>query len=255
MENYFEYEPEYYGIKLGDIFKKAYEKLKEIKKDKEEELCKHDFFGTVLYKLTENRLMILIPKIKQNYELFKSPILFLDEKEKEIFQVYTEISLKEILNLFKKIYDFYVNSQVKTVEDILKNIPPKISLKKKEENNIKFETFKSLNKKYDMPKDKNMILMKTNELTANNIFSLGIRRNENFSMIIDKRRTLIDEIQDFMNSDEKIILKIFGCDGVGKSVSFIYLTSLKIILKQFILILRSIIMQMILKKWKYLNVN
>ena len=226
MENYFEYEPEYYGIKLGDIFKKAYEKLKEIKKDKEEELCKHDFFGTVLYKLTENRLMISIPKIKQNYELFKSPILFLDEKEKVIFQVYTEISLKEILNLFKKKYDFYVNSQVKTVEDILKNIPPKISLKKKEENNIKFETFKLLNKKYDMPKDKNMILMKTNELTANNIFSLGIRRNENFSMIIDKRRALIDEIQDFMNSDEKVILKIFGGDGVGKSVSFIYLTSL-----------------------------
>ena len=100
------------------------------------------------------------------------------------------------------------------------NISLKILLKKKEYNNIKFEIFKSLNKKYEIPKDKNIILKKANELTAR------IRRNENFCMIIDKRRVLIKEIQNFMNSDEEIILKIFGSEGVGISVSFIYLTSL-----------------------------
>lgn len=41
-------------------------------------------------------------------------------------------------------------------------------------------------------------------------------------MVIEKRNDLINEIDDFFNSEDKI-LKIYGCDGIGKSISFIYL--------------------------------
>lgn len=38
---------------------------------------------------------------------------------------------------------------------------------------------------------------------------------------------LIEEIKDFMNHEVERVMKIFGVDGVGKSLTFVYLTSLR----------------------------
>ena len=214
----------FFGMNLRDIFTKAYSTYTTSKKEINE--FNNNFFGKCSYQLKGNDFEINIPKIKKVYKLFKQPLLFINEKDETISKVYDKDSLKEILNNYSNTYEFYINSIKKEMKEIIQNekIPIQILLKKKQDT-IQFDIFKSLNNKKELPEKEKLIQIKTNELIPYNINSLGIRRNENFTMILDKRDELIKEIKDFMNSNE-IIMKIFGCDGIGKSITFIYLTSL-----------------------------
>ena len=54
---------------------------------------------------------------------------------------------------------------------------------------------------------------------------MNLTRDKNIQIIIEKRDDFINEISNFFNSDD-VILKIYGCDGIGKSLSFVYLQSL-----------------------------
>ena len=69
-------------------------------------------------------------------------------------------------------------------------------------------------------------VIRTNQLIAQDIPSLNIIRNQNIDIILENRNNFIDEIKQFVESED-IILKIFGCDGIGKSLTFLYLTLLK----------------------------
>ena len=91
----------------------------------------------------------------------------------------------------------------------------------KKKNSINYEIFETLNKKYKLS-DQKFVSIYTNEVIPEDIKTLGFQRNKNYLMVIEKRNDLINEIDDFFNSEDKI-LKIYGCDGIGKSISFIYL--------------------------------
>lgn len=56
--------------------------------------------------------------------------------------------------------------------------------------------------------------------------SLGLYRDNNINLVVKKRDELIDEIKDFMDDENEVIMKIYGVDGIGKSLTLIYLTSL-----------------------------
>ena len=69
------------------------------------------------------------------------------------------------------------------------------------------------------------ISLVANQIIPENIDSLNLTRDKNIQIIIEKRDDFINEISNFFNSDD-VILKIYGCDGIGKSLSFVYLQSL-----------------------------
>lgn len=212
------------GISLKDVFTKAYIEFNNTNKTKAD-FETGDFFGKCSYELKEEELIIKIPITGKEFNIFKKPLIFIGEKKEEISKVYNKKSLKQLLDVYSNTYEFYIDSEIKKKEEILQNeIPSQIMLKEKQ-NSIPFDIFKSLYIKKEIPSNEKKILINTNELTPIDIFSLGIRRNKDFTMIIDKRDKLIKEIKDFMKSNE-IIMKIFGCDGIGKSITFVYLSSL-----------------------------
>ena len=216
--------------KSKDLSKNNETENTEDKKDINEKnsvfVCQDSFFGKIYYELCKNEIIIDIRDFNEKVKIFKEPVKFFNEEDKQIYEVYNKDSLETSLKFYSDKYLLFVDNKIQTSSEILENIPNKIILKIKENENLLFDIFKSINKKEEMPKDKGTISIDTNKLVTQNINSLGIRRNEQFHLIINSRNELIKEIQDFMDSEE-IIMKIFGCDGVGKSISFIYLTSLK----------------------------
>lgn len=216
---------EVYDINIMDIIEIVYKKLKNNEKEGRD-IFDHPYFGKVSYKLIENEksIQIAFSGIKDKISIFENKVLFKFEG-KEIASAHDMNSLQAVLTKCLDEYDFYVENIIKTQNQILEHIPPEIILKKKE-HRIPFEIFQSINIKHEIPINEKIISIQTNELVTQDINSLGIKRNEQFKMVIEKRNELIKEIEDFMDSQEKI-MKIFGCDGIGKSISFIYLTSLK----------------------------
>ena len=55
--------------------------------------------------------------------------------------------------------------------------------------------------------------------------------NSELNLIVKQRNVLIQNILEFLNKKEKLLLKIYGSDGIGKSVSFLYFTTIKTIYK------------------------
>ena len=219
--------PELYNISLEDIFTKICKLFKEANQ-KNHIHFDDSFFGQVQCNLTDNGIEVSFSNFtEQKYTVFKTPIHFIELKErKEIFLIYDKKTLEDILKIFSNIYIFYIDNEEVTNDIILNKLPSQVFVKNRE-HKISFENFKALNNKSDIPTNKNVISINTNELISQDIGSLGIKRNTEFSLIIDKRNELINEIRSFMDSNDEIIMKIFGCDGVGKSISFIYLCTLK----------------------------
>jgi pantothenate kinase-related protein Tda10 len=57
--------------------------------------------------------------------------------------------------------------------------------------------------------------------------SLSININTEFQLFINQRIILIEKIMNFLKDDKKSILKIYGSDGIGKSVTFLYFTTIE----------------------------
>ena len=92
---------------------------------------------------------------------------------------------------------------------------------------LSFEFFKELSEKGKLPQnEEDNINIETSKLIPKDIYTLNLKRNDKFDMIIKDRYKLINIIYEFLNSKFKI-LKIYGVEGIGKSISFIYFSYLQ----------------------------
>ena len=150
-----------------------------------------------------------------------------ENSEEGIIVVYTKADLNYALNIFDDSYEFIVNSKITTDKTlILNDLPAKIILRRRKvENTLPFEIFESLNHKKGIS-NKDYISIKINELIPQDILSLGIYRDNMINIVLKNRNELINEIINFVGDQKERILKIFGVDGIGKSLTCVYLTSL-----------------------------
>lgn len=192
------------------------------------EAIKYEFteniIGNISCQLVKNDIEINFLKIQEQIKIFKESIVFKSTKTNTQIIVYNEEKLRELLNDQEKNYYFYNDVHLITSEEIIKNRPTLITLVEKDE--ISYEFFSPLNEKGEIPINTNVISIKTNCLSAINISSLNLARNTNFSMIVPERNKLIKILNEFLISKYKI-LKVYGSDGIGKSMSFIYYAYLK----------------------------
>lgn len=165
----------------------------------------------------------------EKFEIYKVPICFENEKNETLFKVYNDQQLDSIINnnLLKEInidFDFYSKTNTKlSTDEIVKNKIKTVILKPK--INQLENIFKPLCE--ILPTDVENITIKTNCLLPEGSQSLLLDLNSNLELIVKQRNVLISKILEFMKKDNKLILKIYGSDGIGKSVTLLYLTSIK----------------------------
>lgn len=202
-------------------------KLEEKKVEKENEKIYQfyeEILGNVLCELKENEIEIKFEKLKEKISIFKSPVTISSKLENINYTLYNQETLKRALTDQIKNYLFYCDDNLVTSEYILNQKPPLVTMIKK--SNIPFEIFSPLNEKEHVPKDKNVISIDTNTLIPINISTLNLYRDTKFSLVITERNRLITLLNRFLDSKYKI-LKIYGADGIGKSISFVYYTHIK----------------------------
>ena len=100
-----------------------------------------------------------------------------------------------------------------------------IIIKKKTNNNIiKFEY---LNKKNKFESDKKIkIYDNKQELSPMPLEELNYFKNEKFTLVLEQRNKFIEKIREFINFSSERKLDIYGCDGIGKTITYIYLSNL-----------------------------
>ena len=193
------------------------------------QVCFHKILGIVSYITLNNEIKISFSNKNTPFFILKHPILFVEKENNEegITVIYTKSDLNKALNLFDKSHEFIVNSKIiKDKTLILNDLPTKIILRRrKKENELTFEIFESLNHKKEIS-NKDYISIEINELIPQDILSLGIYRDNMINIVLKNRNELIKEIINFMGNGKERIMKIFGVDGIGKSLTCIYLTSL-----------------------------
>ena len=212
-----------YFIELKDICIKVLKHIEKTKKIEDQNVHTDTNLGNVSYKIKDEIIEITFSNVLDKVEIFKNPIIFKDNENKEVFKAFNEKLLNYALNSTLNKYEFYVGGTQKTMEEIIKLKPQEIILKEKFKSD--YEIFKKLNIKKDLPKAKTTTI-NINDFLPGNIETLGLKRNTKIKIIIEQREELINEINNFFLSKDKI-LKIYGCDGIGKSVTFVYLQSLK----------------------------
>ena len=213
-------------INIGDIIEKTYEKLKDTS-NVTRDVCNHEIFGDISYEVLDDEIKLCFSKKNLYFNILNHPVLFIVEnKEEDSLSIFTKSDLKKAIEDFEDLYEFIVNSKIiKGADEILKNIPSRIILRQKKDNVNLYDVFVPLNKKHQIP-NKDAISIETNELISQNINSLGILRDNIITVVIKKRDELIKEIRDFMDNKTEKIMKMLGVDGIGKSLTCVYLTSL-----------------------------
>ena len=178
----------------------------------------------ISYKLKNDIFIISFNDI--NYKIEKNPFLFYHKKNVLLGKTYSyEIFEKFIKSIFDK-FDVYNdnNKELKSKEDILNNPSRKFILKEK--NKFSLEIFNLLNFKRDfIPNEINNIIIPQSQLSPipSKEFYLN---NKNINIVLEHRNKFLMIIKEFMeNWNEKIFI-IYGCDGIGKTVTFIYLSNL-----------------------------
>jgi len=176
------------------------------------------------YILNDNIFKINYNNIE--YVIEKEPFIFYSEENKLLGKVYDVQSFIKLMKRIINILEIYndKNIELKTKNDILNNKSRKFIIKEK----IKFtrEKFNSLNSKRDFdPKLNEPITIPKSELSPIPLKEFH-SEEKNIKLILEKRNELITYINDFMESWKKKILIIYGCDGIGKSATYIYLSNL-----------------------------
>ena len=179
-------------------------------------------YNKINYKIIKDEIKIIFENLgNKSINIFKNPIKIKDEHNKELFKIYEKDTLKMLYDKYLDIYEFYYNNKLLDMK-ALENYQ-EIILKKKASTLL--SNFKPLFSKKIIPENTETICTLTNELTPVNINSLNLVRNSSLNIIIKNRIELINQFKNFIISEQNI-LKIFGCEGVGKSISLIYFTSL-----------------------------
>ena len=214
--------------RIDNIIKKVYEIISNDDKKLEGEVCKDPDLGTITFSVLEKEIKLKFSKVKSEFFILKQYFYLINEKNKNnLILIFTKSDLEKAFKDYSTSYNFLIDNFIyDDINKILEKNPSKIILSPKEDTDIPKEIFYSLNKKYDISKE-DSIVVKTNELISQNIYSLGIYRDKEISLVLKKRNDFIDEIKDFMNKTGEVIMKIYGVDGIGKSMTFVYLTSLK----------------------------
>ncbi len=157
----------------------------------------------------------------------KKPMLFLDENNKILFKAYsrTDPYFSNILKMTEPKYDFYLSTNEKlSFKDLFEKRHKITKIIIKLKINEYKDIFEPLCTK--LPKKGDFIDTKTNYFLPESSQSLFIDRNSDFKLCIDQRIDLINLIFNFLQST-KYILKIYGADGIGKSLSLLYLTTIE----------------------------
>ena len=181
-----------------------------------------ELLGKIKCELLENKINIEFTSMKSNITIFKEPIRFI--KIYTEIEVYDEEKLQKLIEDHKKENYFYCNEKMINPDDIIKNKPKIINISPKK--SIEFELFDPLNEKEIINTDLNNVKIDTKKLTPIDLNSLNLMRNNDFEVIIKDRIELFGILDQFLNSNYKI-LKIYGTDGIGKSITYIYYTHLK----------------------------
>ena len=168
-------------------------------------------------------------KLENNKFLIdKEPIKFMDENKNILFKIYDHqspylLSLLQQTNIY---YDFYLPTDKKiSLDDLIKKIKENKTIIIKLKFNQYIEIFEPLCTK--LAKSGDIIDTKVNYFLPESSQSLLVDHNSDFKLFIAQRIDLVNKIIDFIKST-KYILKIYGTDGIGKSISFLYLTTIEI---------------------------
>ncbi len=159
---------------------------------------------------------------KQTFTIDKNPICFYDEDDKCLFKIYDksdEFHIKSIFDIICLHYDcFLPDGNIIPISDIISKGEKKIILIDKSESYEK--EFKPLCK--TLPIEGNIIDINTSSLLPIKSESLLLDINSEFNLIIKQRIPLINRLKDFVKNKNNKILKIYGSDGIGKSITFLY---------------------------------
>ena len=218
--NFIELELE--GVPLKNICLEILDYIKKNNKSEANKIYADDIFGNISYKIIEDLIEISFENNPTKIEIYKNPIVLKNEENKEIYKAFNKELLDNSLKMASNYYEFYAKGKIQNISNILLEKPSEIILKKK--NLINFDIFELLNGKTNLISEKTIII-ETNKILPENINSLDLKRNNKLEVILYKRNDLLNEINNFYDSDE-VLLKIYGTDGIGKSLSFIYLQSL-----------------------------
>ena len=187
-----------------------------------EYIFEDNLFETIKCKLSDENITIEFPSISQKIIIFKKPVIF--RYNNGSIEVFDEENLKKVLNDYNNEYLFYSEEKAREKNEILMNRPSEVRLIPKTKLNIEYLEY--LNEKEDIPKNENTVSINACKLTTMDLNSLNVKRNENFEVAIKDRMFLFKILNEFLDSKYKI-LKIFGSDGIGKSISFLYYTHIK----------------------------
>ena len=179
----------------------------------------------ITFEKTDNKISIDFNG--DNFQIDKEPISFFGPKGESLFKIYdssNKLYIDDIRKGIENKYEFFLKTgeKIKFEEIIGKGIKSIIvNMRDNQYNNI----FKPLCERLET-KEKHLEI-NTNCFLPKESQSLLIRSNSKFQLIIDKRQDLIQKIFDFMKNDKKFILKIYGSNGIGKSITFLYFMTIK----------------------------
>jgi len=208
---------------LTDVTEEVLKKYKEKNQDSFKFLD-HE----VKYKSQEKK--IIIEYNGNEYTIETEPYtVYLDSKEEQNllgkYYNYDE-KLIRFLNYSKTSFDLFIDQiLIKDEKDIKTCKNRDIIIKKKENND--FIKFEYLNKKNKFESDKKIrIYENKQELSPMPLEELNYIKNEKFTLVLDQRNKLIEKIGEFINYSSERKLDIYGCDGIGKTITYIYLSNL-----------------------------
>ena len=163
----------------------------------------------------------------EHFQIDKEPICFLSKDNKLLFKIYDKSNLSNLNNIekrLKNIYDLFTEKGEKIeFQNIIENKLKSVIIKKK--NDLYENIFKPLCER--IKTEEKHIEINSNLLLPNNSQSLLINHSSKFKIIIDKRKVLKEKIISFMENNKKWILKIYGSNGIGKSVTFLYFMAIE----------------------------
>ena len=185
----------------------------------------------VNYIIEENKIIINYKNIK--FEIEKFPYKFyLNEKKDENFcgQTYSKDVLKKIFNniqLYETYTLFINNKKITNINQILETQNREIIIF---DNNvlIYYQKFIFLNNKnISIENKESSIFLNQKELSPIPFEEINyINENEQFNLILESRLEFIKFINEFIKSKNETELIIFGSDGIGKTVSFLFLNKI-----------------------------
>ena len=197
-----------------------------ISSDKEKGTLTTENNEEISYEKNENNKIKIILN-GQERTIDAEPISFINEKGETIFKVYDKNllnTINEALSIISSDYNFYnKENQIISKEELSKTNDRIITLKlkNKELENLFAPLFKEINIENDAE------TINTNLFLPFKSENLNLEFNSAFQLVIKQRIPLITKLQEYLRNEQIIVIKIYGSDGIGKSISYLFFTTIK----------------------------